>query len=97
MFQYKQTVNDVDFEYNTEKATIYIITIVLSFLLYIPFPWWKTEMFTRQFKVKMGKSTVIILSMKEICRLWREAKTLPSISSFIHRVFFNFRQKIVRV
>ena len=44
-------------------------------------------LFTRQFKVQLGKSTLIILSIKEKCRLWREIKTSPSTSPSIDRVF----------
>ena len=43
-------------------------------------------MFTRQFKVQMGKSTLIIISMKEKSRLWREINTSPPISLFMIRV-----------
>ena len=34
-----QTVNDGKYEYNTRMATIFIIITILSFLLFIPFPW----------------------------------------------------------
>ena len=47
------------------KATIYIILIVLLFLLSIPFLGGKTQLFTRQIKVQIGKSTLIIIFIKE--------------------------------
>ena len=61
------------------------------------FPWRETYLFTRQIKVQIGKSTLIILFIKEMgCRLWREINTLPSNSSLTDRVFSIFRQKKVR-
>ena len=50
-------------------------------------------MFTRQFKVQIGKSTLIILSIREKCRLFREKNTSPSIYSFIDRVFSISQQE----
>ena len=41
------------------KAIIYLIIIALSFLPFTPFPWRETKLFTRQIKVKLGKSTLI--------------------------------------
>ena len=70
-----------------------IIIIVLSFLLFIPFPWQEAKMLTRQFKVQLGKSTLIILSTKEKCPFWREKNTSPSIFSFIDHVFSISRPK----
>ena len=77
-------------DYNTKKLKLYIIKIVLSFLLFIHFPWRETKLFTSQFKLKIGKSTFIILSIKEKCRHWREKTPLrpflpsstASLSSF---------------
>ena len=60
------------------------------------FPWRETELFTRQIKVQIGKSTLIILFTKEKCRLWREINTFPSISFLTDRVLSIFRQKRVR-
>ena len=36
--------------------------MVLSFFLFLPFPWLETKMFTCQFKVQIEKSTLINLS-----------------------------------
>ena len=76
-----------------QKAAICIIITVLSFLLFILFPWQETKLFTRQSKVQIRNSTLIILSIKEKCRLWREIKTSRSISFFIDRVFPYFDGK----
>ena len=51
-------------------------------------------MSTHQFKVQMGKSTLIMSSIKQKCQLWREINTSPAI-------FFlqgpNLSTEIVRV
>ena len=61
------------------------------------FPWRETYLLTRQIKVQIGKSTLIILFIKEKgCRLWREINTLPSISSLTDSVFPTFRNENVR-
>ena len=44
-------------------ATIYVILLVFLNLLFIPFLGGK-KLFTRQFMVQIGKSTLIILSVK---------------------------------
>ena len=50
-------------------------------------------MFTRQVKYKVGKSTLIIRNIKEICQLGREIDIFPSIKYFTDRAFSNFRLK----
>ena len=59
------------------------------------FPWRDTKLFTRQIKVQIGKSTLIIIFIKERerCRLWREINTFSSISSLTDRVFPIFQQE----
>ena len=42
-------------EHNTKRLPIYIWGLLLSFLLFIPFPWRKHKFFTRQFKKQTGK------------------------------------------
>ena len=83
-----------NFVYNTREATIYIILTILAFLLFIHFPWRETYLFTQQFQVQIRKSALIIIFIKEKCRLWRETNTFPSIYSLTDRVFSIFRQKI---
>ena len=96
-FQQKQTDNNVEFgtipkDYNlyynisTFVSPIYTFSLAGNIIVY-----------TRQFKVQIGKSTLNILSIKEKCLLWREINTSPSISSSMDRVFSIFRQKNVRV
>ena len=92
-----QTVNDVEFQHKTKGLQFIIVIMVPSFLLFIPFPWLETYSFTRKFKVPIEKSTLIILSTREKCRLLREINTSPSISFFIDRIFSILREKNVAV
>ena len=57
---------------------------VLSSLLFIPFPWREKQFFTRQVKVQIGKSTIIITTSKLECRLWREINNFSIHLSSIH-------------
>ena len=58
------------------------------------FLWRETQFFTRQIKVQIGKSTLIILFIKEKeCRHWRKINTFPSISPLTDSVLSIFRQK----
>ena len=56
---------------------------VLSFLLFIPFPWRELVFFTRQVKVQLGKGTLYITVSMSKCRLWREINNFfhPSVPS----------------
>ena len=92
-----QTVNVFWQRIQNQRLKIYRIILVFSSFLFIPFPWRETLFSIGQLKVQMGKSTWIILSLKEKCRLWRVIDTSPSISSFIDSVYFIFRQKKVQV
>ena len=75
----------------SEKLQFHII-MVLSFLLFRSFPWRETNLFTRQFKVKMEENALIIIFTEEKCRLWRK-NSFSSISSFTHCLFSIFRKK----
>ena len=57
------------------------------------FPWRETQLFTRQIKVKIGKSTLIILFTKEKMPTLAGKNTPPSISFLTDRVLSIFRQK----
>ena len=96
-FRQRQTVNKVEFgtipkDYNfyynnsTLVSPIYTFSLAGNIIVY-----------TRQFKVQIGKSTLNILSIKEKRQLWRKINTSPSISSFMDRIFSIFRLKNVRV
>ena len=80
-----------------QKAKISIIITVLLFLLYISFLGEKHNWLHAKSRYKQGKVLSSYHLSKERCRLWREINTLPSISSFMDRVFSLFRQKTVRV
>ena len=72
-----------------QKATIYRIIMVLSFLQIYTFPWrGKTQLFTRQIKLQIGKSTVIILFIKRKMPTLEGNKYL-SVHFFLHgpRIF----------
>ena len=69
----------------------------LPFFQFIHFSGGETKSLKRRFKVQTGKSTLIILSITEECRLWRKVNNYPSFSFFIDRVFSIFPQKHVRV
>ena len=77
------------------KATSCIIIIVLYFLLFIPFPWRKTQLFTRQSKVQLRKTTLITPSIKEKMPTLAGNKHL-SIHFFLHgpRPFHLSTEKI---
>ena len=49
--------------YNTESYNIYINNCTFISPIYT-FPWRETYLFTRQIKVQIGKSTLIILFIK---------------------------------
>ena len=80
-------------EYKNKKLQTYLMLIVLSFILFIPFSWRETKLIARQIKVQIGKSTLTILSIKQNFPLSRELNSSPSISSFMDRVFSIFRRK----
>ena len=75
---------------NEGSTTQLWIKLVLSFLLFIPFPWWETQLFTPQVTVQMRKSTLLILTVKEKCRLWRKINTFLSTFSVTDLVFSIF-------
>ena len=60
------------------------------------FPWRETYLFTRQIKVQIGKSTLIILSIKEKMPTLPRNKDPSPISSLMHRVFSIFRREKYR-
>ena len=78
---YKGTISNV---YNLYKNNSTFISPIYTF------PWRETQLFTRQIKVQIWKSTLITLFIKEKCRLLGEMNTFPSISSFTDRVFPPF-------
>ena len=65
-------------------------TIVLSFLLFLHFPWRETKLFTRQVKVQIVKSSLIIILSKEKMQTLAGKKHLSPIPSLIYRVFSIF-------
>ena len=81
---------------NQKRYKLYIKSCTFLSPIYT-FRWRKTQMFTRQFNVQKGKSTLFILFTEEKYQLWRERKTFPFISPFMDLVFSMFRQKNVRV
>ena len=91
-FQKLQSVKMTSKSLPYRKVTNYKKFRVLSFLLFLPYLG-GTQLFTRQIKVQIGKSTLIILPINGECRLWRQINTSPSSFSFMYRVFSIFRQE----
>ena len=79
--EYKQS-NDFYKKIQYRKATNYITLTVLLFLLFIPTLGGK-QVFTRQIKVQVGKSTLIILFTKEKMPNLAGYKH-PSVHFFLH-------------
>ena len=67
---------------------------ILSFLLFTPFAWRETYLFTRQVKVQSRENTLIIIITKETWQICEEVNTFSSISSFTDRVLFRFQRKM---
>ena len=88
-----QTVNKFNQRYHKRRLHFYIISIVLSFLLFILFLGGNHSCLHVKSKYKEGKGTLIILSRRGKCRLWRETNTFQSFSSFTDCVFSIFRRK----
>ena len=70
--------------------------LVLSFLLFLSFPWPKTKRCTQQVNVQSNKYGFFILLTKQKCRHWREMSIFSTPSSVIGCVLSKYRQNLDR-
>ena len=74
-----------------------MITMEISIVLFIPFPWRKTFLITRQLKIQKGKSTLILLTIKERMPTLAGIEHI-SVDFLLHGLrFFHLSTQKVRV